>query len=107
MNMTRSAALVCTILACVVPACSRGAAQSNDTAPAPLQVPAKSLPVPSDVSPEMQKLIGAPRRAGWDVLGKTEEEWRAAADKAAAKTIQTLPAMRERLHVKVQSATMA
>ena len=107
MNMTRSAALVCAILACIVPACSRGTAQSNDAAPAPLQVPAKTLPVPTDVSPEMQKIIGAPRRAAWDVLWKTGEEWRAAANAAAAKTIQTLPAMRERLHVKGQSATMA
>jgi acetyl esterase/lipase len=72
----------------------------------PLQVPAKTVPVPTDVSPEMQRMIAAPRRPAWDVLWKTGEEWRAAAKALAAKTVQVLPAMRERLHVMVQSSTM-
>jgi monoterpene epsilon-lactone hydrolase len=66
------------------------------------QVAARSLPVPTDVSPEMQKLIGAPLRANWDAAWSTGEEWRKVADTAAAKTIQGLPAMRERLHVTVK-----
>ena len=81
-------------------------AQSGDAMLAPRQVPAKSLPVPTDVSPGMQAIIAAPLRAGWDVLWKTGEEWRAAADAAAATTIATLPAMRERLHVTVKPAVM-
>jgi epsilon-lactone hydrolase len=72
----------------------------------PLLVPAKTLPVPTDVSPEMQRIIAAPRRAGWDVLWKTGEECRAAADALAAQAVQALPAMRERLRVTVQSGTM-
>jgi acetyl esterase/lipase len=71
-----------------------------------LQVPAKTVPVPTDVSPEMQRMIAAPRRPAWDVLWKTGEEWRAAANALAAKTLQALPAMRERLHVTVKSSTM-
>jgi acetyl esterase/lipase len=39
-------------------------------------------------------------------LLKTGEEWRAAANALAVKTVQALPAMRERLHVTVQSSTM-
>jgi acetyl esterase/lipase len=67
-----------------------------------LAVPAKSVPVPKDVSPEMQTIIGAPLNPVWNVLWKTGEEWRAAANAQAAKTVQGLPAMRERLHVKVE-----
>ena len=39
-------------------------------------------------------------------MWKTGEEWRAAADAQAAKIVQTIPAMRERLHVTVQPSTM-
>jgi acetyl esterase/lipase len=81
-------------------------AQANNPLLAPRQVPAKTLPVPTDVSEGMQKVIAAPLRADWDVLWKTGEEWRAAANVAAAKTIETLPAMRERLHVSVKPSTI-
>ena len=81
-------------------------AQAADASLPPRQVPARSLPVPTDVSPGMQEIIAAPLRDGWDVLWKTGEEWRAAANTAAAKTIETLPAMRDRLHVSVKPATM-
>jgi monoterpene epsilon-lactone hydrolase len=77
-----------------------------DEALPPLLVPAKTLPVPTDVSPEMQRIIAAPRRAGWDDLWETGEECRAAANALAAQAVQALPAMRERLHVTVQSGTM-
>ena len=79
---------------------------SDDDALPPLQVPAKTLPVPTDVSPGMQRIIAAPRRPAWDALLKTGEEWRAAANVSAARTLQALPAMRERLHVAVESSTM-
>jgi monoterpene epsilon-lactone hydrolase len=101
MSFTKLLVLIYTALAC---AYSR--AQANDKGLAPLQVPAKTLPVPTDVSPEMQRIIGAPRRAGWDVLWKTGEEWRAAANAQAAKSVLGLPAMRERLHVTVKPETM-
>jgi monoterpene epsilon-lactone hydrolase len=94
------------VLACITLAGAYGAAQTNGGALAPLQVPAKTLPVPTDVSPEMQKIIAAPRNPTWNVLWKTGEEWRAAANAQAVKTLQGIPAMRERLHVTMQSATM-
>ena len=57
---------------------------------APLQVPAKTLPVPTaDVSPGMQKFIAAPLNPTWNDLWKTGEEWRAAADKMAAEIVST------------------
>jgi acetyl esterase/lipase len=73
----------------------------------PRNIPAKNLAVPTDVSPEMQKIIAAPLNPAWNVLWKTGAEWRAAANAQAAKTVATLPAMRQRLHVKVESTTMA
>jgi epsilon-lactone hydrolase len=96
----------CTALVCAALRGSCCEAQTTAGPLSPLQVPAKSLPVPTDVSPEMQKIIAAPRRPGWDVLWKTGEDWRADATARAAKTVQTLPAMRERLHVTVQPAKM-
>jgi len=62
--------------------------------------------VPGDVSPEIQRIIAAPRNPNWNILWKTGEEWRAAANTQAAKTMQTLPASRERLHVTTQPGTM-
>src|ERR1700738_1251988 len=101
MNFTQLLVLACTTFA---GAC--GAAQTNGGALAPLQVPANTRPVPTDVSPEMQKIIAAPRNPTWNVLWKTGEEWRAAANAQAAKTVQGIPAMRARLHVTMQAATM-
>ncbi len=74
--------------------------------PGQLQVPEKSLPVPTTVSPEMQRIIARPRNSAWNVLWKTGEEWRRAADARAAETLRALPAMRERLHVAVKAGTM-
>jgi monoterpene epsilon-lactone hydrolase len=91
--------LLCTALASTV-----AGAQSNNNQP--LQVPAKSLPVPTDVSPEMQKLIAAPRNRDWDRLWETGQEWRKAADGRAAKAVQALPALRQRLHVSVKADTI-
>jgi epsilon-lactone hydrolase len=94
------------VLACAAPLFANAAPQGNNGSLPPEQVPAKTLPVPGDVSPEMQQIIAAPRNPNWNVLWKTGEEWRAAANTQAAKTMQTLPASRERLHVTTQPGTM-
>ena len=94
------------VLACAALIGANADAQSNPDNLPPLQVPAKTVPVPTDVSPEMQRIIAAPRNPNWNVLWKTGEEWRAAANTQAAKTMQTLPALRERLHVTSQPGTM-
>ncbi len=69
-------------------------------------VPAKSLPVPTYVSPGMQEIIAAPFSPTWNVLWSTGEEWRATANAQAAKAMEALPAIRERLHVKVKASTL-
>ena len=93
------------LLACAALIVRRIAAQDNATSGA-LNVPARTVPVPTDVSLELQKIIAAPRRPGWDKRWKTGAECRAAANKQAAKTLETLPAMRERLHVTVKPTTI-
>ena len=96
-----------TMLAATLIAAGSPAAFAADPATGPLQVPAKTLQVPSaDVSPEMQKFIAAPLNPGWTFHPKTGEEWRAMADKIADGVVPGLPAMRERMHVKVESTTI-
>jgi acetyl esterase/lipase len=71
-----------------------------------LDVPARSVPVPTTVSPQMAKIIGAPLRTNWNLLPKTGEEWKPVADAGAAGTIKNVPGMMERLRVKVEKTTI-
>jgi len=56
----------------------RGGGQAA-TPPGPREVPARTIPIPDTVSPEMQALIGRGIGANWNVAPKTDEEWAAAA----------------------------
>jgi acetyl esterase/lipase len=76
------------------------------TSAAAENVPAKTLPVPTDVSPEMQQLIARPRNPQWNQLWQTGEQWRTAAEKQAAATLQTLPGLRARMHVTTTPLTL-
>jgi epsilon-lactone hydrolase len=91
------------LLAALVAAAPAALAQGDL---APREVPARSLPVPTDVSPQVQKLIAAPLRQGWNTPPTTPEGWRALAEAGAAATRQALPGMRERLGVSVEAAEM-
>jgi acetyl esterase/lipase len=55
----------------------------------------------------MQALIAAPLNHTWNVHWKTGEEWSAFARAQAAKTIEVLPGIRDRLHVTVRASTVA
>jgi acetyl esterase/lipase len=61
----------------------RGGGAGPETPPAPREVPAKTIPVPDTVSPEMQRLIGRGISNNWNVAPKTDEEWAAAAGRGA------------------------
>jgi epsilon-lactone hydrolase len=69
-------------------------------------VPARTLPVPDTPSPQVQKLIAAPLRNGWNVLPKTGEEWLPIVEVGAKATIANLPALRERMKVSVEKTTI-
>jgi epsilon-lactone hydrolase len=94
------------LLACAAFVSISGAALADDGTLAPRQAPAKTIPVPTEVSPQLQKLIASPLNPAWNILWTTGEQWRTAADAQAAKVMQTLPAMRERLDVTVQASTI-
>jgi acetyl esterase/lipase len=75
----------------------------RQTAPlAPRDVPARSLPVPTTVSPELQQIIAAPLRTGWNTPPTTPEGWRALAEAGLAAAKPNVEAMRQRLCVKVE-----
>ena len=76
--------------------------KSQTPAPEPRQVPARSVPVPTTVSPEMQALVGAPLSANWNVAPKTVEEWRTLSAPSAGRGA----ALRERLRVKTEPLTV-
>ncbi|GJD51504.1 Acetyl esterase [Methylobacterium crusticola] len=75
------------------------------TAP-PLQVPAKSVPVPADVSPQMGRIIGLPLRTNWDIHPRTGAEWKPVAEAGAAALGKLVPGMLERLRVTVERTTI-
>jgi acetyl esterase/lipase len=81
-------------------------ASAQSAAPAALEVPAKTIPVPTDVSPQLQKIIAAPLRPNWDIHPKTGEEWKVVADAGAAALIKNVPGMLERLKVKVEKTNI-
>jgi monoterpene epsilon-lactone hydrolase len=68
--------------------------------PGPREVPARLLQVPATVSPQMQKIIGAPISPTWNVFPKTPDEWKAQVNAAAAEAVRQLPAIRDQLRVK-------
>jgi hypothetical protein len=56
--------------------------------PGPRIVPGRAIPVPTDVSPELQKAIAAPYRSpAWDLNPKTPEGWKQEVAKLAAATL--------------------
>src|SRR5207237_8432592 len=71
-----------------------------------LQVPAKTLPVPDTVSPQVQKLIGAPLNPTYNQIPATPEEWKKQIAGVEAATMKGLPALREALKVKVEPTTI-
>ncbi|CAA7194322.1 alpha/beta hydrolase [Chryseobacterium potabilaquae] len=75
---------------------------SQSLAQKPLKVPEKTLPIPTTVSPQMQKLIGAPYRTDWDVLPQTGEQWKVIADSDAKAAQKTLPELAKLMKVKVE-----
>jgi len=82
-----------------------GGAMAAD--PPPRQLPARSLPVPGTVSPELRAVIAAPYPPGWDAVPQTAEAWRALAQRSSAAIAPLMPAFRASLGVTVQAARIA
>src|SRR3954463_144589 len=75
-------------------------------AQAPRDIPAKNLPVPQTVSPQIQKLIEAPLSPTWNVIPTTAAGWKEQVEAGYQATMKGLPALREALKVKVEPVTM-
>ncbi len=95
------------VLAATLAWAAAGAAPAQAQAlPKALDVPARTLPVPTDVSPQMQAIIGRPVSPAWRQIPHTEAEWAARATQSSAAGLAALPGLRERLGVKVEKAVM-
>lgn len=74
---------------------------------APREIPARSLPVPDTVSPELQAYIGAPYPKGWDVVPNSASAWKTLAARSAAGAAPSIAAIRERFGLQVEARGMA
>ena len=67
------------------------------------EVPARSIPVPDTVSPQMQELIARPHDPSFNVAPETAAEWKARVAKDACKKAAAVPALREALRGAVRA----
>jgi monoterpene epsilon-lactone hydrolase len=70
------------------------------------QIPAHALPVPGTASPALQALIGAPLPPFWNIHPKSAQEWKEFVAQRSDFTLKMLPALREKMGVKVEPTTI-
>jgi len=80
---------------------------SEQPQPGAREIPARRLPVPETVSPQMQALIARPMDPSFTIAPATVAEWKARVEKAAQLTIAGLPQLRDTLGVAVEATTLA
>ena len=81
--------------------------EAANSKPGPRTVPGRAIPVPTDVSPELQRVIAAPYRSPtWNLNPRTPEEWKQTVAKLAAGLVATLPPLREKLGVVSHETTI-
>ncbi|HEY1927176.1 MAG TPA: alpha/beta hydrolase [Caulobacteraceae bacterium] len=73
---------------------------------APRSTPAKSIPVPDDVSPQLHAVIAQPLHRGWNTPPTTPEGWRRLADSQAAAAVSVVEPMARRLHVRIAQSVI-
>jgi len=73
---------------------------------APREAPAKSIPVPGTISPQMQTIVAQPLRTNWDKPPTTPEGWTELVKQLETATIPSVAPMAERLHVKIEPGTI-
>ena len=81
-------------------------AVAQTPAAAARELPAKTVPVPDTVSPQMQKQIAAPLTSTWNVIPTTAEGWKEQVNAGYQAAMKALPALRETLGVKVEPMTI-
>ena len=78
-------------------------ANTQAPSPKPLEVPARTLPVPDTVSPEMQAIIGAPLSGNYNSIPASVDEWKKVSAPSAGRGI---PALRDRFGVTSERLTV-
>jgi monoterpene epsilon-lactone hydrolase len=73
---------------------------------APREEPAKTIPVPTDVSPQLQAVIAQPLSSGWNTPPTTPQGWQQLSDKLAARVATQVGPMAQRLHVTIKPGTI-
>ena len=93
---------------CIAAALALAAPLAGAQAPAagPREAPAKTIPVPDTVSPQIQTQIAAPLTPTWNVIPTTPEGWKEQVKAGYDATMKALPALREALKVKVEPMTL-
>jgi monoterpene epsilon-lactone hydrolase len=89
--------------AAIIVLCVSDDVSTQTTSPEARSVPARTIPVPTTVSPQMQALAGAPPAGNWNTSPTTVEEWKTLSAPSAGRN---LPALRERLGVKTEAMTV-
>ena len=79
---------------------------AQTVAMAPRDEPAKSIPVPTTVSPQMQAIIAQPLRTNWDHPPTTPKGWQDYNRTIVAGVAPNIPGMIERMRVKVENSTI-
>ncbi|MFA5956413.1 alpha/beta hydrolase [Hyphomicrobium sp.] len=98
------------LAAAVLPSVAKAdeaAPSSAATGLAPRLIPARELPVPKTVSPELQAVIGAPYPLGWNDVPQDSTGWKDLAFKSAASVANSITAIRDHFSLKVEQTTMA
>ncbi len=73
---------------------------------APRDVPAKTIPVPDTVSPEMRAIVAQTLRTNWDTPPTTPEGWTELVKQLEAATATQVAPMAERMHVTIEPSTI-
>jgi acetyl esterase/lipase len=97
----KSVRLVCLLAVTTVLGVGVGSALENSR-----QVPARALPVPETASAGMQALIGAPLPPFWNTHPKSAQEWKDFVQQRADFALKALPALREKMGVKIEPTTI-
>src|SRR3954470_24322900 len=116
MTVLRTRAVLALAAVSVSPAIAEGpadfatleAAQNAANAQAgPRAVPARVIPLPQTVSPEMRQIIAGPYRVpNWNAAPKNAEEWKTLINRLADAGAKAQVGIREKLGVSMQSAVI-
>jgi monoterpene epsilon-lactone hydrolase len=76
---------------------------TQTSVPQPREIPARTVPVPTTVSPAMQTLIGAPLSSTWNAVPQSVEEWKPLAAPSAGRGV---PALRDQFKVRSEALSV-